>query len=197
MNRVHRFVVVLISVIAAPSCFAQSLAQSLPRSANGQTPALIASNYVPVTGTIFAGSTGAETSTAGAALDLKQASPQPSAMPDAPSPLQTRLNFEPAKSSFEAPGFEETLTNQDIYDETMATSKAGKLTHMINSIMSRFDMTDVATAPGIRSSAGLSSDTSFAVSRHLALVGTYQHNSYPSFDTMGLGVAFTFGRNAN
>jgi len=184
MRKLLRFVIVLISVIAAPSCFAQSL----PRSANSQTPTLIANNYLPITATAPDGST---------AFDPKQASQQQSAIPDAPSPLQTRLNFEPAKLSFEAPVYEETLTNQNVYDETTAPSKDGKLTHMFNGIMRRFDMTDVATAPGIRASSGLSGDTSFAVSRHLALIGTYGHNSYPSFDTMGLGVAFTFGRNTN
>jgi hypothetical protein len=174
MDRLHRFVLVLISVIAVSPCFAQSS----PELATGQTPTLIASNYLPTTGTAPAVSTD---------LDPSQATQQASALPDAPSPMQARFNFEPAQSDFAAPDCEETPTSQ----------RAGKLARMISGIIRRFDVADVATPPGIRESAGFSGDTSFAVSQRLALIGGYEHNSVPSFDTMALGVAYTFGRNAN
>jgi hypothetical protein len=113
-------------------------------------------------------------------------------------PSQTTLGFEPAKLDFQAPGQEEPPAGQIPYDAAMTASKPRKLVNMINGIMNRIDTSDLATAPGIRSSSGdMNGDATFAVSQHLALIGAYEHNSRLSVDTMALGVAFTFGRSTN
>jgi hypothetical protein len=138
-------------------------------------------------------------STGGGDIDLKASSnQQPSQPPDAPSAVQAAVVWNAAKPGFEDhAGYDMPVVNQSSYDQTAGASDPGKLIRMISGIARRFDQPDVVVAPGGHENPGLSGDTSFAVSRRLTLIGAYQHNSVPSFDTMAFGVAFNFGSTAN
>lgn len=174
MHRVRHFVIVLISVIAASACFAQSSSAS----ATSQAPILIASNDVAITGITHDAST---------SVDLS-----PAVLPDAPSSLSPGLNLQPVRLQN---GANTSTDGSQSYDETTMPAQGGKMTRMINAIVNRMDLSDLANAPCIRGNTGPSGDATFAMNQHLALVGAYEHNSRPSFDTMAFGVAFTFGHN--
>ncbi len=203
MNMLHRFGIALASMIMVSSCSAQLLlaSASAPDQKLTFSPN-VTGNDILITGTASAGNTGTLTSTGGAALDLKALSKQefqrPFTTPGLLSPLQAGGDLEPAKTNFKTSSHEETLAdNPRAYDLISAPSNNGKLIRMISGIMRRFDEANIGAGQGTGQNTGFSGDTSFAVSRHLALVGGYEHNSFPSFDTMAFGVTFTFGRNAN
>jgi hypothetical protein len=139
------------------------------------------------------------TSAGGTELDLRAPGQQPASQPpDAPSAVQAASVWNAAKPGFEDhAGCDMPVVTQRSYDQTTGASDPGKLIRMISGIVRRFDQPDVAVAPGAHENPGLSGDTTFAVSRRLALIGAYQHNSVPSFDTMAFGLAFNFGGNTN
>ena len=176
--RLRYFMVALVSVMVVASCSAQSLL------ASATTPEL------PVSANIDRS----------ASADLTSATSVagPAQPPDAPSAVQATINFNATDTGFERTMHDDMLASGDrSYDQASAASSPGKLLRMISGLMRRFDESDLTPAQGIRENPELSGDTSFAVSRRLALIGAYQHNSVPSFDTMAFGVAFNFGGNAN
>jgi len=177
--RLRYFMVALVSVMVVASCSAQSLL------ASATTPDLpVPANLAP--------------SASSADLTSATSVTGPAQPPDAPSAVQATISFNAAKVGFGAPMPDDMLASGDrSYGQASAASSPGKLIRMISGLMRRFDESDLTPAQGIRENPELSGDTSFAVSRRLALIGAYQHNSVPSFDTMAFGVAFNFGGNTN
>ena len=173
--------VALVSVVVVASCSAQLL---LATAATPDRSLTIPANIDP--------------SVSSADLTLATSVSQPVQPPDAPSAVQATINFNATRIGLEAPMYDAMQAcGQNSYDQASAASSPGKLIRMISGLVRRFDQSDLTPAQGIRENPGLSGDTSFAVSRRLALIGAYQHNSVPSFDTMALGVAFNFGGNTN
>lgn len=186
MNILRHLMVAAVMVAAAvASCSGQSLlASAATTGGNLATPVAITWSGV---------------SAGGGDPDLRPAGKQqPAQPPDAPSAVQAAVLFNATRPGFDAfAHYDMPVTSQSSYGQTAAASDPGKLVRMISGIARRFDQPDPSVASGTRESSGLNGDTSFAVSRRLALIGSYQHNSFPSFDTMAFGVAFNLGARTN
>ncbi len=89
------------------------------------------------------------------------------------------------------------MGNQKVYSHLFIPSKTGTLVQIINGRrVPGYESVKEIKGQGILEDNGLTGDITISLSRHMALVGTYQHSLRQHLDTIAFGVSFTFGKYA-